>query len=50
MSEAERRRRLHAAYSILLDYARRKAAERDELGNPDRSAAVDAPAQEPDAQ
>ena len=50
ITEDECRRRLGLAYQILLESDRRKTAERDELGDPDRSAASEAPASEPDAQ
>lgn len=47
ITEDECRRRLGLAYQILLESDRRKTAERDELGDPDRSAASEAPASEP---
>jgi len=50
ISEAERRRRLHAAYSILLDAAREKAtASGEKFGDETPDAASDASAEGPEA-
>jgi hypothetical protein len=51
ITEEERRHRLHQAYTILLQAARQKeTGESDDLGGQTLSPAVDAPAQEQDAQ
>ena len=45
ISDDERRRRLYAAYSLLLSLSEdTQTADRCELADPDRSAAGDAPA------
>jgi hypothetical protein len=50
ISEEECRRRLHQAYTLLLDTARRKTtADRDEFGDQTRTAAGDARSDETEA-